>query len=80
MNNEIRLNLAHYLCQRFYCQPTGRELSCALGFSESHNNLSALVSWINKLYLQEHSSDLLWWEQQLQKHLESKGFQLCLSL
>jgi hypothetical protein len=76
MNHDTRINLAYYLCQRFYCQPTGRELSCILDLPRSSNNLAALVEWINQLYFTERGNDLLWWERRLQRQLESKGYQL----
>jgi hypothetical protein len=33
MNRNTCTNLAYYLCQRFYCQPAGRELICLLGMA-----------------------------------------------
>ncbi|MGI2146994.1 hypothetical protein [Shewanella frigidimarina] len=74
MNYETSLNLAYYLCQRFYCHPNGRELSCILGFAKAKNNLAALIQWIKAADSEDGIKDLNWWENRFQKQTEFDHF------
>ncbi|AZG74498.1 hypothetical protein [Shewanella livingstonensis] len=74
MNRNTCTNLAYYLCQRFYCQPAGRELICLLGMASQKTNHSALVDWIESIDPKTEVPDILWWEHKLKRQLESNGY------